>query len=341
MGWKVAIAGAGSLLGTELLRTLENENAPVEELRPLADVAELDEEIDSDQEEKRAEKTVSWREEDVDIRVASPEQFDGCDLAFLAGTPEQAGRLAKLSFPRCRLTVDLSGRFADSDDVPLVLPETGLPVVPKEHAMVAVPDAATAIVALALAPIHKLSRIKHASVSTYESASGLGRPGMDELGKQIRELFNYRQPEAVVFPKSLAFNCLPHVDAFEANGFTRSELSMARGVARILGGGVQVLATRVWVPVFSGHSASIVIETEAPLDVKAVRAALDEADGVSVVDDIGEGIYPVNGETVGGEVVEIGRLRVEGNRLAMWIAADNLRRGSALAAARVAEALLT
>ncbi len=337
MGWKVAIAGAGSLLGNELLRTLEAENAPVEDLRPLADVAELEAEPES---EGASARTVTWREDDVDVRVASPEAFEGCDVAFLAGTTEQAGRLAKLSFPRCRLTIDLSGRFADSDDVPLVLAETGLPALPKEHAFVAVPDAATAMVALALAPLHKKAKIKTAIVSTYEAASGLGRPGMDELGRQIRELFNYRPVESTVFPKALAFNCLPQIDAFEGNGYTRAELSMARGVARILGGGVNVLSTRVWVPVFSGHSASVVIETETPLDAKAARAALDEAEGVKVVDDPVEGEYPVNGDAVGGDTVDVGRIRADGTRLSLWIAADNLRRGGALTAARIAQTVL-
>src|SRR5687768_17794933 len=107
MAWKVAIAGAGSLLGNELLRALENENAPVGELRALADVAELEAEPESEQASAR---TVTWRDDDVDVVVASPQAFEGCDVAFLAGTPEQAGRLAKLSFPRCRLTIDLSGR---------------------------------------------------------------------------------------------------------------------------------------------------------------------------------------------------------------------------------------
>lgn len=353
----VAIAGAAGILGGELLRMLEESAFGVGELRPLADALELEPQAGStDSTEGPADdaKTdvgpklhVDFLDEEIPLRVASPESFDGCDVVFLAGTPEQAGRLAKLSFLKAACTIDLSGRFAGDEDVPLILPgvnDQDVAALPK-RTLVAVPDAATAIVALALAPLHRVAGLKFVTVTTFEAASGMGRAGMDELGRQIRELFNYRSIDPRIFPKPIAFNCIPQVDAFEATGYTRAETALGRGVARVLAvmeGSPVVHATRVWVPVFSGHSASITIETERPLSVADARAALAEAEGVEVLDDPAEGDYPVNGDTVGGDTVVVGRLRQDGERrLTLWVAADNLRRGAATAAVRLAEAILS
>lgn len=344
-GLTVAVTGASSLLGTELLRILQSEAFPVVELRPIADAAELDPANGPDDESEGSARSVEYLEEDLPLIPASPEAFEGCDVAFLAGSAEQAGRLAKLSFPRVALTVDLSGRFAASADVPLILPDVNpaeIAKLPAEHALVAVPDAATAILAMALAPIAKAAGIARAIVSTYEAASGAGRAGMDELGQQIRDLFNYKSPDVESFPRSLAFNCIPQVDDLAPEGETTGERRMIDGVARLLGKPVPMLVTRAWVPVFSGHSAAITIDTERPIDLAAARAAIADAPGMGLTDDPTKGDYPVNGDTIGSDVVSAGRLRVsnEGRTLTMWIAGDNLRRGGALAAVRLAEAIL-
>ncbi len=350
-GRVVAVAGATNLLGTEILRVIESEAFPVAELRPLADAAELEPGTASDEsaeaEREIGSRTVTFLEDEVPLRMAAPEAFDGCDIAFLAGSAEQAGRLARLSFPRTACTLDLSGRFAGDADVPLIVPEVNAKEIDSlpPRCLIAVPDAATTMAAVALAPLHAAFRVRRVIVSTYEAASGRGRAGMDELGRQIRDLFNYRAPSTEIFPKSLAFNCLPHVDDFEASGYTAGERLLSLGLPRLLGGGMSVTATRAWVPVFSGHSASLVVETERAFSRDEARAVLDEADGVRLDDDPEEAAYPVNGDTVGQDVVSVGRVRLvgegsTGHGLALWIAADNVRSGGALSAVRLARTVL-
>lgn len=374
-GKVVAVVGATSLLGSELLTVLEDSSLGVVELRPLVDAADLETsasvegegEDDEGVAKAAAPRIVEFRDEEFPVRVASPEAFDGCDAVFLVGDPEQAGRLAKIAFLRTACTIDLSGRFARDEDVPLVLPEinAGALAALPARSLVAVPDAATAMVALALAPLHRLAGLRAVYVSTYESASGHGRTGMDELGQQIRALFNYQSVDAGTFPKALAFNCIPQVDAFEPSGYTRSESALARGVARLLDARDLVVgATRAWVPVFSGNSASVIVETGKSVDVTDVRKALEEGTGLALVDDPGEGEYPLNGEVVGEDRIAVGRVRAlmptaaaaasapaaagatpdagtaPGTRFAFWIAADNLRRGAVLSAVQVAEAVL-
>lgn len=344
-GRVVTVAGASGLLGGELLKVLRELAFPVGEVRPVRDS------VETPGADEAEETEVEFDDQPIDLIDPSPKVYEGADLAFFAGSSDDAGNAAKLSIARVPLSVDLSGRFADNTDVPLVLAEVNAaalgPLPPR--ALLAVPDAATAIVALALAPLHRAFGVRRAIVSTYESASGLGRPGMDELGKQIRALFNYQSAEPALFPRPLAFNAIPQVAELEADGRTRAEHAMTRGLARLLdglegapAGAPQVIATRVWVPVFSGHSASITLETEKPLTLDEARRVLVEAPAVEVSDDPEEGEYPVNGEALGGDDVAVGRLRVDGDRtLSLWVTADNLRRGAAIAGVKLAEAVLS
>ena len=343
----VAVAGATSLVGAELLRVLDETRAlEVTELRPLGDAAEVDPQAKPPEEgeDDAEERVVDFREEELPVVVASERAFEGAAVAFLTGTAEQAGRMAKLSFPRVPLTVDLSGRFAGDGDVPLVLPglnDLEATTLPKPRALVAVPDPATSMVALALAPIERAFGVERVVATVLEAASGAGRAGMDALGVQIRDLFNYRAPEGGgPFPRAIAFNAIPQVDDL-AGADTKSEQALARGVARLLGRkGLDVTATRAWVPAFSGHSASVTVDVTRPATMESLRAALDESDAVEIRDEDGD--YPVNGDAVGGDELLVGRLRVgaDGKRLTLWLAADNLRLGGAAAAVAVAKLAL-
>lgn len=271
------------------------------------------------------------------------------DVLFLAGTAQQAGELAKLAFPLgVRLIIDLSGRFADEPDVPLVLTTVNPAAIAAlpARALVAVPDAATAIAATALAPFAAACGIVRVHASTYESASGQGKLGMDELGKQIKELFNYRSADAVVFPRSLAFNTLPRVGPFAKGGFTEAERFFSRGLSRLLGSGdsgPKVSATRSWIPSFSGLSLSMLVETKRPITVDEAKKLVASHDALELVDDPAEDEFPVSGDTVGGDTVAIGRLRIDESdpsRLLLWAAADNVRIGGALSAVRIAKEVL-
>jgi len=292
---------------------------------------------------------VEFRGDDVEMLAADAKSLDGVDVLFLAGTAQQAGELAKLAFTRgVRLIIDLSGRFADEPDVPLVLTSVNpaaLASLPS-RALVAVPDAATAIAAAALAPIAAAAGLVRVHASTYESASGMGKAGMDELGKQIKELFNYRSADAVLFPRSLAFNALPRVGPFAKGGFTEAERFFSRGLNRLLGGpeiGPKVTATRAWIPAFSGLAVSMVVDTKRPLALDEVRTLLAAHDALEVTDDPAEDEFPVSGDTVGGDTVAVGRLRADESdptRLLLWAAADNVRFGGALAAVKIAKDVL-
>lgn len=328
----IAVAGASGLLGAEILRAVE-ESLPVTEMRPIA--------------AKNETAPVEFRDEDVELFAPDAKSFDGVDVLFLAGTAQQATDLAKIAFPRgVRLIVDLSGRFADEPEVPLVLTTVNpgaLGSLPA-RALVAVPDSITAIAATALAPIAAAAGVARVHAASYESASGMGKPGMDELGKQIKELFNYRSPDATVFPRSLAFNALPRVGGFAAAGYTEAERFFARGLARLLGGEPKVTSTRAWIPAFSGHSVSLVIETKKPLTADAARKALAAHDAIELVDDPAEDQFPVNGDTIGGDTVAVGRVRndeSDPSRLLLWAAADNVRIGGALAAVKIAKDVLS
>lgn len=291
---------------------------------------------------------MEFRDDEVELLAADAKSFDGVDVLFLAGTPQQASDLAKLAFPRgVRLLIDLSGRFADEPDVPLVLTSVNPAAVATlpPRALVAVPDAATSIAATALAPIAAAAGIVRVHASTYESASGMGKAGMDELGKQIKELFNYRSAAATIFPRSLAFNALPRVGPFSTNDDTEAERFFARGLSRLLGGEppVKVTATRAWIPAFSGLAISLVVDLKRPLPVAEARALLAAHDTLELTDDPAEDEFPVTGDTVGGDTVSVGRLRADESdpsRLLLWAAADNVRAGGALAAVRIAKEVL-
>lgn len=291
---------------------------------------------------------MEFREEDVELLAADAKTFEGVDVLFLAGSPQQATELAKLAFPvGVRLIVDLSGRFADEPDVPLVLTSVNPSAIASlpARALVAVPDAATSIAATALAPLAAAAGIARVHASTYESASGMGKPGMDELGLQIKELFNYRSAAATIFPRSLAFNALPRVGPFAANDYTESERFFARGLARLLGGEPQpkVSATRAWIPAFSALALSLVVDTKRPLPVSEARAALAAHDTIELADDPAEDEFPVSGDTIGGDTVSVGRIRADESdpsRLLLWATADNVRAGGALAAVRIAKEVL-
>lgn len=333
-GRVVAVAGASGLLGLEILRVLQDDAFPVTELRPIASGVE-------------EEAHVEFFDDEVPLRAPDADVFDGCDVVFLAGAPDQAAEMAKLAFNKARCIIDLSGRFGADEDVPLILSDVNGAEIEKLPArpLVAVPDAAAAIVAHALAPLRGLGIVR-ATVSTYEAASAMGRPGMDELGKQIKDLFNYRSTESTVFPRSLAFNVLPRVDSFEPSGYTRSEVALSRSVSRLLGGMTKVAATRAWVPVFSAHSASIALELAKPVSLAELRAAWEGNASVELRDDPAEDEFPVSGEAVGGDSVFVGRVRLDdpagerSTRILLWVTADNLRQGSAIGAVRIAQAIL-
>ncbi|MBI5826759.1 MAG: aspartate-semialdehyde dehydrogenase, partial [Deltaproteobacteria bacterium] len=210
--------------------------------------------------------------------------------------------------------------------------------------IIANPNCSTIQMVVALKPIHDRYRIKRVVVSTYQSVSGAGKEAMEELSDQVKSLYNMRSPEAKVFPHRIAFNCLPQIDSFLDNGYTKEEMKMVNETQKIFNDDtVKVTATTVRVPVFVGHSEAVNIETERPITPEEVRKLLKKAPGVTVVDEPKKGRYPMPADAADHDDVFVGRIRRDEsieNGVNMWIVSDNLRKGAALNAVQIAEILV-
>jgi len=244
------------------------------------------------------------------------------------------------------VVVDNTAFFRMEPDIPLVVPE----VNPKEIAkyknrgIIANPNCSTVQMVVALKPLHDAARLKRVVVSTYQSVSGAGRLAMEELSQQVAALFNGRELKREKFPHQIAFNCIPHIDVFMEDGYTKEEWKMIHETRKILGEpSLAVTATTVRVPVFCSHSESVNVETESKLTAAQAKALLREAPGVVLLDVPGENIYPMAIDAVGKDATYVGRIREDesvANGLNLWVVADNLRKGAALNAVQIAELLI-
>jgi aspartate-semialdehyde dehydrogenase len=243
------------------------------------------------------------------------------------------------------VVIDNSSAWRRDPEVPLVVPE----VNPEDiggfarKRIIANPNCSTIQMVVALAPLHRKATLKRVVVATYQAVSGAGKAAVDELSEQVTGLFGQRDFEPKVFPKRIAFNCLPHIGGFEENGFTFEEEKMLHETRRILHAPeVGVCATCVRVPVFNGHAEAVVAEFEEPIFAAEARKILREAAGVMLMDDVSEGVYPTQMEAEGTDATLVGRVREDSsarNALAFWCVADNLRKGAATNAVQIAEIL--
>jgi aspartate-semialdehyde dehydrogenase len=241
------------------------------------------------------------------------------------------------------VVIDNSSAWRQDADVPLIVPEVNgdiLAQIPAKR-IIANPNCATIQIVVALAPLHHTASLKHVVVSTYQAVSGAGQGGIAELGEQVAALFNQQDFTPKVFPRRIAFNCLPQIDAFDAAGHTGEEVKISQETRKLLAiDNLPIVATCVRVPVFNGHAVSLYAEFERPLAADAARALLKEAKGVLLMDDPKEGLYPTNVDAEGQDATMVGRVRqADGNAcgLALWCVADNLRKGAATNAVQIAE----
>ncbi|MBZ0219642.1 MAG: aspartate-semialdehyde dehydrogenase [Candidatus Methylomirabilis sp.] len=331
--YNVAIAGATGVVGKEFLKILEERAFPVGELKLLAS-------------ERSAGARVEFKGVEELVTELDKESFEGVDIGlFSPGASVSAKYAPKAAKAGC-IVIDNTSQFRMDPDVPLVVPEVNpedIGLYTKKN-IIANPNCSTIQMVVALKPIHDKYRIKRIVVSTYQSVSGAGKEAMEELSTQVKELFNMREPSVNVFPHRIAFNCLPQIDSFLDNGYTKEEMKMVNETRKIFGDdSVRVTATTVRVPVFVGHSESVNVETEKPIDPKDVKKLLSKSPGITVVDEPGEGAYPMPSDAAGTDDVYVGRIRRDDtvpNGLNMWIVADNLRKGAALNAVQIAEALI-
>ena len=329
--YKVGIVGIGAV-GTEMIRVLRQRNFPASEIRILAR-SERDEEIDG---------------ETYHVVAAGPEAFDGLDFAFFAGTEGAKGASRQYGWEaveRGAIVVDNGDDFRMDDRVPLVIPEINADALKEHQGFVANPNCSTIIALMALGPLHKAAGIRRFVASTYQAVSGTGRSAIIELENQIHQYEAGEEPVVETYPHQIAFNVLPQIGSIKPQmpGYTSEEAKMLFETRKILGAdSIRVSATCVRVPVFNGHSEAINVEFERAVSPDEAREILAAAEGVTVVDDPGSGVYPLPLDVSGKDDVFVGRIRPDDsveNGLALFVAGDNIRKGAALNAVQIAEKL--
>jgi aspartate-semialdehyde dehydrogenase len=331
MGYRVAVVGATGNVGNEMLQILAERKFPVDEVAALAS-------------ERSTGKRVSLGDErTLDVQDLATFDFRGWDIGlFSPGAKVSAEFAPKAAAAGC-VVIDNTSQFRMDPDVPLVVPEVNRQALKGFHKrnIVANPNCSTIQMVVALKPLHEVARVKRVVVATYQSVSGAGREAMDELFEHTKAIFMNDRKEPVAFRKPIPFNVIPQIDVFLEDGATKEEWKMVVETRKILDPRIDVAATCVRVPVFVGHAEAVNVEFEAPLGPDEARELLREAEGVVVVDGDGEFVTPA--ECVGEYAVFVSRVRKDPtvrHGLSMWVVSDNLRKGAALNAVQIAEAMV-
>ncbi len=332
MGYKVVVVGATGNVGREMLNILDERKFPVDEIAVLASRRSLGTEVTFGE--------TTHKTKDLDTF-----DFTGWDMAlFAVGSAATKEYAPKAAAAGC-IVIDNSSLYRYDPDVPLVVPEVNPEAVEgyAKKNIIANPNCSTAQMVVALKPLHDRAKIKRVVVSTYQSVSGAGKDGMDELWEQTKAVYNpTKDVPAEKFTKEIAFNVIPHIDVFLDDGSTKEEWKMVAETKKIVDKKIKVTATCVRVPVFVGHSESINIEFEEFLDEDEARDILREAPGIMVIDKREDGGYVTPKECVGDFATFISRVRQDStidNGLNLWCVSDNLRKGAALNAVQIAETL--
>jgi aspartate-semialdehyde dehydrogenase len=332
--YKVAMVGATGAVGETLLAILAERDFPISELVPLAS-------------ERSAGERITFGGKSIVVKNLADYDFDGVDIAFFSA----GGSVSRVHAPRAAaagaVVIDNTSEFRYQDDIPLVVSEVNPHAIAQytTRGIIANPNCSTMQMLVALAPIHRSVGIERINVATYQSVSGAGRSGMEELGKQTAALLAFQEVETSKFPKQIAFNVIPQIDDFQDNGYTKEEMKMVWETRKILEDeSIQVNPTAVRVPVFYGHAEAVHIETRDKITAEQARALLEQAEGVVVQDERKPGGYPTPvGDAAGQDPVFVGRIREDISHehgLNLWVVADNVRKGAALNAVQVAEILI-
>ena len=332
--YKVAMVGATGAVGEALLAILAERDFPISELVPLAS-------------ERSAGDQIDFAGKKITVKNLADYDFDGVDIAFFSA----GGSVSREHAPRAAaagaVVIDNTSEFRYEDDIPLVVSEVNPHAIAQyeNRGIIANPNCSTMQMLVALAPIHRAVGIERINVATYQSVSGAGRRGMEELGKQTAALLNFQSVEPGKFPKQIAFNVIPHIDDFQPNGYTKEEMKMVWETRKILEDeSIAVNPTAVRVPVFYGHAEAVHIETRDKMDADQARELLERSPGIVVIDERKAGGYPTPvSDAAGKDEVFVGRIRDDISHprgLDMWIVSDNIRKGAALNAVQIAEILI-
>ena len=330
--FNVAVAGATGAVGNQMIRCLEEMNFPVHSVEFLAS-------------SRSAGRQLRFKGDLVEVKELKEHSFKGIDIALFSAGGGTSQKFAPLAAKDGCVVIDNSSAWRMDSKVPLVVPEVNPHAIAQysEKGIIANPNCSTIQMVVVLHPIHEKYGIKRIVVSTYQAVSGTGKKAIDELFDQTRAMINFLDYETRVYPHRIAFNCLPHIDVFLDNGYTKEEMKMVNETRKIMeDNSIAVTATTVRVPVFFGHSESVNVETKEPLSAEDVKALLQNSPGVKVMDDPHKNLYPLATDAAGQDLTLVGRIRQDEsvpNGINMWIVADNIRKGAATNAVQIAQVL--
>jgi aspartate-semialdehyde dehydrogenase len=329
--YAVAVVGATGAVGEVALRLLAERRFPVGELRALASG-------------RSAGTQVRFAGREVEVEEARPESFEGVDFAFFAATGSLSKALAPEVAKRGGVAIDKSSTWRLDPNVPLVVPEINPDALDKQRGIVACPNCTTIGFVMALEPIRRAAGLRSVVVTTLQAVSGTGKPGIEELERQLDETRQGKPPTTSTYPSPIAHNVLPLCESFREDGYSTEEVKLLFETRKILGlpDSVQVAMTCVRVPVPVGHSASMLVETERALSPEEARRALAAFPGVTVVDDPAHNVFPTPRDVAGKDEVLVGRIRKDlaSDKLWLWQVSDNLRKGAATNAIQIAEEMI-
>ncbi len=323
--YTVAVAGATGLVGRTMMTVLEEQNFPIGRFVPLASA-------------RSAGMEVIFQGIPVKVQTLTGDSFKGVDFALFSAGAGTSKEFSPQAVKHGTVVIDNSSAFRMDPDVPLVVPEVNPADAFKHHGIIANPNCSTIQMVVVLKPLHDAVGIKRVVVSTYQSVTGAGKKGVNQLEDEIAKV-PLREKK---FPHPIAFNILPHIDVFLPDGYTKEEQKMILETKKIMGADIPVTATTVRVPVFGGHSEAVNIEFERPNSPEEVREILKRAPGVIVEDDPSKNLYPMPIHAYGKNEVFVGRIRKDfslANSINLWIVSDNIRKGAATNAVQIAEVI--
>ncbi|OGP65252.1 MAG: aspartate-semialdehyde dehydrogenase [Deltaproteobacteria bacterium RBG_13_53_10] len=331
--YNVAVVGATGAVGNEMLSILEERDFPVNNLKLLAS-------------QRGAGTRMEFKGKSYTVEVLDENSFKGMEIGLFSAGGSVSEKFAPIAGRAGCVVIDNTSAFRMDPDVPLVIPEVNAHAIaryPKKN-IIANPNCSTIQMVVVLKPIHDAARIKRVVVSTYQAVSGTGKRAIKELENQVLAIYNHQEIKKEVYPHQIAFNCLPHIDVFFDNGYTKEEMKMVNETKKIMeDDSIAVTATTVRVPVFYGHSEAVNIETEKKIKADEVREILSKAPGVVVVDNPKKFEYPLAIHAAGKDDTLVGRIREDEsipNGINLWVVADNIRKGAALNAVQIAEILI-
>ncbi len=331
--YNIAIVGATGIVGESLLDILKTRNFPYDNVFAVAS-------------ERSSGASVKFGKDLLEVSDIKKFDFGNIDFAFFSAGSSVSKEYAPKAASKGAIVIDNTSEFRYVDDIPLIVPEVNPKDIKlyKNKNIIANPNCSTIQMLVALKPIHDLFKIKRITVSTYQAVSGSGKKGINELIEQTHSFMNQQEIHNKVYPKNIAFNVIPFVDSFNDNGFTREEMKMVWETNKILDKNITVNATAARVPVITGHSESITIETENDIDIKRVIDKYNSTEGIELIDNPKELAFPTafsHGD--GTDTVAIGRIRKDldsDNILNIWVVADNVRKGAALNSIQIAELII-